>query len=385
MQNQIAFMDEWGNNGLDFTKKDRAGAPVSTHFIVVALTMSKDDITLAEEILEHIRKKHFKKGTIKSNTVGNDHKRRKTILEELLQAPFQIFALVVDKRQLVSEGLRYKGSFYKFMHGLADRELFRIFPDLEMVAGERGGNTFMEGFIKYVHQNHISNLFNESSFGFVNHQDSLMIQAAGFIAGTLARCYDETVITDQRQNFVDLLHPKLLTIKFWPDVFEPYLVRTTSGEQQFDSTLAELSVNLANDFLHRKAPSQTPHVIDQHTCLSYLVFHFRHINATRYISSFEIIEHIKARRGKVVSLHYFQTKVIAPLRDAGVLIASSSRGYKLPASEADLYDFVNHSNTIIEPMLSRIQKFRNQIKMATNGELDVLDRDEYSMIRKVVE
>ncbi|WP_221392494.1 DUF3800 domain-containing protein [Dyadobacter sp. NIV53] len=385
MHNHVAFVDEWGNNGLDFTKKGRGGVPVSTHFIVVALTMPKDDIVQAEEVLERVRKKYFSKGIIKSSTVGTDHKRRKLILEELLKAPFQIFALVVDKRQLVSEGLRYKGSFYKFLHGLADRELFKIFPNLEMVASQRGTNTFMEGFIKYVHQTHIANLFNESSFGFVNNQDSLMVQAANFIAGTLARCYDETVITDQRQSFVDLLHPRLLTIKFWPDVFEPYLVKTTSDEQHYDATLAELSVKLANDFLHRKAPSQTPHVIDQHTCLSYLVFHFRHINANRYISSFEIIEHIKARRGKAVSLHYFQTKVIAPLRDAGVLIASSSRGYKLPASEADLYDFVNHSNTIIEPMLSRIQKFRNQIRMATNGELDVLDREEYSMIRKVVD
>jgi len=97
------------------------------------------------------------------------------------------------------------------------------------------------------------------------------------------------------------------------------------------------------------------------------------------------MEHIKVRRGKAVSLHYFQTKVIAPLRDAGVLIASSSKGYKLPANESDLYDFINHSNAIIEPMLSRVKKFRDQIRLATNGKLDVLNKDEYSLIRKVVE
>jgi hypothetical protein len=51
--------------------------------------------------------------------------------------------------------------------------------------------------------------------------------------------------------------------------------------------------------------------MDHHTALSYLVFHFRHITPTRYISGFEIIEHIKVRGGKQVSLHYFQTKVIA--------------------------------------------------------------------------
>ncbi|SDH45411.1 hypothetical protein SAMN04487996_13813 [Dyadobacter soli] len=96
------------------------------------------------------------------------------------------------------------------------------------------------------------------------------------------------------------------------------------------------------------------------------------------------MEHIRARTGNKVSLHYFQTKVIAQLREAGVLIASSSRGYKLPASETDLDDFVSHSNTIISPMLSRVKRFRDQVHTATSGEIDILAHDEYALIRKVV-
>lgn len=378
--NTIAFLSEWGNNGLDFTKKG-----VSTHFIVTAIILDKENLPEVKRVLSAVVQRYFTTGTIKPKVVGTNHKLRKLILEDMLEAPFQIFALVVDKRQLISEGLRYKGSFYKFLHGLADRELFKIFPNLEMSVSQIGKESFMEGFVKYVHQNHITNLFNESAFGFVNSQEEVVAQAAGFIADTLARCYDETIITDQRQDFVDILQNKLLTIKFWPDVFEPYLVKQDLAVQQYDRALAELSINLANDFLHRKAPSQAPHVIDQFTTLSYLVFHFRHINPTRYISSFEIMEHIKARRGKTVSLHYFQTKVIAPLRDAGVLIASSSKGYKLPASEPDLYDFINHSNAIIEPMLSRVKKFRDQVRLATQGKLDILNKTEYQLIRKVID
>jgi hypothetical protein len=380
MNNHIAFLSEWGNNGLDFTKKS-----VSTHFIVLAVILEKENLSEVSRILSAVQKRYFPAGTIKSNKIGTDHELRKLILEDLTEAPFRIFASVVDKRKLSGEGLRYKGSFHKFLHGLADRELFRIFPDLEMVAGKAGNESFMQGFIKYVQQQHIPNLFNESSFGFVSDQNEMITQTAGFIADTLARCYDETVITDKRQDFVALLQSKLLTIKFWPDVFDPYLAKPDMPGTRYDATLAELSVNLANGFLHKKASSPTPHVIDQLTTLSYLVFHFRHINPTRYISSFEIIEHIKVRHGKPVTLHYFQTKVIAPLRDAGVLIASSSRGYKLPASEGDLYDFINHSNTIIEPMLSRVKKFRNQIKQATQGELDILDKEEYALIRKVLD
>ncbi|MCF2501378.1 hypothetical protein [Dyadobacter chenhuakuii] len=385
MHHHTAFLSEWGNNTLDFSKKGPSGSLPTTHFIVTALIMDKADHVAVLAVLEAVSKRHFDGGPIDSEKTGNDHVKRKDVLEDLEELPFQVFSVIVDKRQLIGEGLRYKGSFYKFLHGLADRELFRIFPDLEMVTGQTGDETFMKGFITYVQQNHIANLFNESSFGFVASQDSPVVQAANFIAGTLARCYDETVITDQRGEFIEILKRKVLTIRFWPDAFAHNLISQPEPGPSFDPLLSELSVNLANDFLHRKSADKAPQAIDQVSSLSYLLFHFRHISPTRYITSFELMEHIRARRGKNVSLHYFQTKVIAPLRDAGVLIASSSRGYKLPASEQDLYDFVGHSNTIIEPMLSRVKRFRDQIHMATDGKIDVLAADEYKVIRKVID
>jgi len=382
MANHTAFIDEWGNNVLDFSSKNPVA---STHFIVAALTLAKEDLPELKRVVLAVQNRYFKGAFLNSDEVGADSTLRKQILEDLSEAPFQIFGLVVDKRQLIGEGLRYQGSFYKFLHGLADRELFTIFPNLDMVAGNITDESFMKGFIRYVPQHHITNLFNEATFGFVSDQNEMIVRAANFMAGTLARCYDETVISDHRQEFSELLQPRLLMLKFWPDIATVNPVKASIQDQHYDHQLAELSIDLANGFLQRNAQNLIPNVIDQVTTLSYLVFHFRHINAVRYISSFEIMQHIKARRSKPVSLHYFQTKVIAPLRDAGVLIASSSKGYKLPASQSDLYDFVNHSNAIIEPMLSRVKKFRDQIRLATNGELDVLDKQEYSLIRKVVD
>ncbi|CAG5074665.1 hypothetical protein DYBT9623_05352 [Dyadobacter sp. CECT 9623] len=385
MHNHFAFLSEWGNNALDFSKRPGSAILPTTHFIVCAIVIGKADVPCVLPVLEAVSKRHFNGGQIDSEMISSDHIKRKQILEDLEELPFQIFSVIVDKRQLIGEGLRYKGSFFKFLHGLADRELFRIFPDLEMFTGQIQDETFMKGFVSYVQQNHIANLFNESSFGFIAAQDSLMVQTAGFIAGTLARCYDETVITDQRADFIEVLKRKVVTIRFWPDAFEHNLISRPQPGPSFDPLLSELSVNLANDFLHRKSADRAPQAIDQVSTLSYLLFHFRHIDPVRYITSFELMEHIRARKGKNVSLHYFQTKVIAPLRDAGVLIASSSRGYKLPASEQDLYDFVSHSNTIIEPMLSRVKRFRDQVHIASDGKIDVLAADEYKVIRKVID
>ncbi|QRR00117.1 hypothetical protein [Dyadobacter sandarakinus] len=193
---------------------------------------------------------------------------------------------------------------------------------MQLVAGQIGDDTFMKGFVGYVSQNHITNLFNESSFGFVGIKDSLEVQAASFMAGTLAYCYDQNLITEQRSSFVEVLQKKLLSIRFWPEPFgESQIVPQLNGAV-YDHTLATLSINLANDFLQRKSTNPAPQVVDQVTCLGYLLFHFQHINAARYITSRELMEQIRARRGASVNLHYFQTKVIAPLRVAGVLIAS---------------------------------------------------------------
>jgi len=385
MNNLTGFIDEWGNNELDFSKNSQNDQFVSTHFIITAFVIRKEDTQEVERVISAIKKRHFGSDDFLFEGIGADLALRKLVLEDLSEAPFQIFALIVDKRQVISEGLRYKGSFYKFLHKRFDEELFHFFPDLQMIAGPVNDESFIAGFIKYVQQNHISNLFNESSFGFINHENKLLTQASGLISGTLAYCYDEGMIAEERSQLLELLQPKLISIKFWPDIVNPNVLMPDPEAVDYDKKVAELSINLANDFLHRKAGIPVPHVIDQITTLSYLLFHFRHINAIRYISSFEIMQHIKVRRGKPVSLHYFQTKVIAPLRDAGVLIASSAKGYKLPASETDLYDFINHSNAIIEPMLSRVKKFRDQIMLATNDELDLLEKEEYSQIRKVVD
>ena len=380
MNQYNAFISEWGNNGLDFTKKK-----VSTHFIVSAIIITKEAIPEMQRIVHAVQKRHFKGGVIETSMIGHNHNLRKLILEDLLEAPFKIFSLIVDKRQVLGEGLRFKGSLYKFLHGMADRQLFALFPNLEMIALPLESETFMEGFVEYVKQNHIPNLFNESTFGFVKEHSVPISHTSQFIADTLAMCYDETVITSERHEFVRVLQSKILSIKFWPDIFEPNLVENVQSTNSYNVALANLSMDLANEFIKQKSNGLAAHIIDQVTTLGYLLFHFKHIDPNRYISSFEIIEHIKARRSKAVSLHYFQTKVIAPLRDAGVLIASSSKGYKLPASESDLYDFINHSNTIIEPMLSRVKKFRNQITTATNGELDILNKEEYQLIRKILD
>ncbi|WP_417154125.1 hypothetical protein, partial [Rikenella microfusus] len=76
---------------------------------------------------------------------------------------------------------------------------------------------------------------------------------------------------------------------------------------------------------------------------------------------------------------------IAKLRDNGVIIASSSHGYKIPMNKNDIYDFVNRSSLIIHPMIARLNKARNTILQVSRNEIDILNEKEYAILKKMVE
>lgn len=84
---------------------------------------------------------------------------------------------------------------------------------------------------------------------------------------------------------------------------------------------------------------------------------------------------------KSTSTSTFRLKIICKLRDAGVIIASSQRGYKIPTKESELYDFVDHGVQVVLPMLSRLKRCRDIVKLSTKGRLDLFDHDEYRDIK----
>ena len=106
MKNQIAYIDEFGNNGLNFENEG-----VSNSFIVTAILVSESNLKKLESELEIIRKTNFQTGEIKSSKVGSDDTRRLRIISELNSLDYHIFSIVIDKRELKGEGFQYKGNW----------------------------------------------------------------------------------------------------------------------------------------------------------------------------------------------------------------------------------------------------------------------------------
>lgn len=116
----VAFIDEFGDSGLDLKK-----ANTSSHFIVTAIIMDEDKVPEAERKIEEIRTKYFQSSEIKSSSVKNKQpERRIKILTSMMDIDFTIFSIVIDKSKLISEGFKYHNSFFKFCHRLVHTELY---------------------------------------------------------------------------------------------------------------------------------------------------------------------------------------------------------------------------------------------------------------------
>ncbi len=84
------------------------------------------------------------------------------------------------------------------------------------------------------------------------------------------------------------------------------------------------------------------------------------------------------------STQSFRIRIIAKLRDAEVIIASSKGGYKIPSSEEELREFINHGKNIIMPMLSRLKICQDVIKAGTNGSVNLFKCAEYHVLENLI-
>lgn len=379
MERIFAFTDEYGAFGWDFSQKD-----VSTHFIITAIIVKESDLGFLREEVEKIRKKHFQTGEIKSSKVGKNHKRRKRILADLIKLPFTVFPVIINKKLCEKyKGLHFKKSFYKFTNNIMHKELRRSFSKITIVADEIGANDYMKSFIEYVLQNEeIPNLFGESDFMFQDSRQDVLVQLADFISGSLAYCYDDNKKTEDAPNYKKLLDKKLSCEKLYPKTYENHIFDNNAISDEYDIDVANLCYKQASIFLNQNKDSDDEEIQAQYIVLDYLLFRFLNNDLRGYIPTKELKNQLLYTGMRDISTSTFRLKIICKLRDKGVIIASSPKGYKLPAKQSELYDFVNHGVSILIPMLERLRKCRNLVKLATQNELDLFDKQEYEPIRR---
>ena len=77
----------------------------------------------------------------------------------------------------------------------------------------------------------------------------------------------------------------------------------------------------------------------------------------------------------------FRSRIIGKLRDAKVIIASSSKGYKIPSKLSEIKDYVYHDARVVIPMLFRLKNCRDLVKLHSLNEVDLLDGTRFERLK----
>jgi len=76
----VCYLDEFGNNGFDFSKEG-----VSTHFVVCGFITTESSMGELESIGDSVSHKHFGGSEVKSSNIVLNDDRRMVVLQEQLE------------------------------------------------------------------------------------------------------------------------------------------------------------------------------------------------------------------------------------------------------------------------------------------------------------
>lgn len=371
-----AYIDESGNFGYDF---DNSGT--STHFIVTAVIVTPSMVEKLTEDMNSIRMKYFGHGEIKSSSIGNDYVKRIKILRDIGKLDFFVISYVIDKRKIwLNSGLNYKKSFLKYSNNLLHKELKRNYEFLSIHSDQHGSSEFMKEFELYFESKEMM-LLSNYNFEFQDSRENVLIQLADLICGTIALGYQKD-IPEKYPVFLNLFKDRVLRINHFPLEYNEYLVKPDYIQsEEYDEKIAKHCINSSLRFIKENKESEEVLELDRVSVIEYLLYQLQTDKPNRYVYSNELIKHISNVSGRKYSNHQFMTSIVAKIRDSGVILSSGSSGYKVPVNIKELYSYTNHTMQVIYPMLERLRKCRQQILMATNKDLDILDIDEYKEIK----
>lgn len=383
---KYAYIDEYGAFGFKF---EDPGCTAS--MILTAVLVDDKDVSDIEKAAEEISKKYFGDGEMKSKSIGKNHQRRMKIVNDIVKLPFKAYVFVIDKTKIFDNcGPRYKPTFYKFFNSKVYHELYTNFKDITIVADNVGGSEYIREFAAYVKHNVVTqlSLFDDHNFLMNDSKDNYVIQIADIISGSLAYNFDaKKKLKADGNDYLKLLkdNDKIVGIGEFPYSYDTYIVENQPADENFDPEIAATCYRRAQSFIQRNENNMDEDVKMQIITLKYLLFRFANNKLRRFISTHELKSNLASRGFGQIDTLKFRTKVIGKLRDADVIISSNSKGYKIPATKAELYDYVNLEQSIIVPIINRLAKCRNLLYEGTEGRFDLFEREEYELLRKIQE
>ena len=320
MSDKTAYIDEYGSFGFDFSS---TGA--SKYYILCAVIVENKDIDKLHSAVAEVKKSNgFERAELKSSKIGSDYKRRSRILSQLLMIDFRVVLFIADKQAFIqgSPLTNYKESFIKFLHQRLYNLLYHVYPKLKIIEDEIGTTEFQASFRKYVQNNRPQmNLLNEYDFDYVDSKDELLVQLADMVGGSIGHSLTDNSAPD----YLEMLKGKIIAREDFPNKMEPYWGTTNPSDYKYNKDVFTLAVKCASDFITKHENENTDERRAQVAFLQYLLFQVKNVSPTHYISSNQLVAVIREYLNHRITKNFLFRRVIAPLRDDGIIIASCLR------------------------------------------------------------
>lgn len=380
MGRTFAFVDESGNHDLDTSKSGSSG-----FFVICSIIITEKNLSEAYERAEALRLQHFQTGEIKSSKLkAKDSDRRRKILLDLSELPLKLYFTVVDKSRVHKDGgLQFKQSFIKSVNNLLYERLFNHCTDLHMTVDEHGGPEFQASLREYVAARYSDDLFGDSAFQTKSSDSDVLIQVADFFAGTVAHIYEGKASDDEVEVYKNILRNQTLGLLEWPPKYQSLIPPPMSESAYADYRVHQQALKQADQFLAKIGDHPNEDERLQLCILDFLRFRSEFVS-DEYVSTDDIAKHLANRGFHGLGDQKIRSSGIAKLRDSEVIIASATKGYKIPRSRADINDFLELASSQILPLLDRVKKARDVYRLSSAGEYDILAEDQFAQIRKLL-
>lgn len=382
---KYAYIDEYGAFGFNF---DNPGCTNS--MILSAIIVDDENVKAMEIAAKDLSNRYFRDREMKSSSIGKNHQRRMKIMQEIIQLPFVAYIFVIDKTKIFDDcGPRYKRTFYKFFNEKIYNELYTNFKELTIIADNIGGKDYIKEFSLYVRKQKTDtqlSLFDDHNFMMIDSKKNPVIQIADIISGSLSYTFDtkKRKLSEGNDYFKFLKdNGKIIGYNNYPYTYDNYILENRPEDEMYEPIIANICFRRAQSFIQSNENKMDEDTKMQVITLKYLLFRFINNKMRKYISTNELISNLKDRGFVNLDNQRFRTKVIGRLRDSNVIIASNSKGYKIPSTKAELYDYVNLEQSIIIPMINRLSKCKKIIYEGTEGSFDLFEKDEYQILKKL--
>jgi len=334
MKDYLAYMDESG----DPVFADKA----SRTFFVGAVVIKKQSLPQLSAAVAAIRDA-FQIHELKSSQIGS-HDRRVRICEKLAATGLRIATITVQKDALRGEWFARKQTFYKYIQGMLNHELYRVFGTVNVTIDRYGSPAYQQSFARYLERKLQRELF-DPQIELGSAKDNDFIQTSDFLIGSIRKATEGSL--PDGDSLLEMLRPVWPVRLKVPD--EGHHVKA------IPSTYSKAELQACMDEAWRYLETNSRRADDPKILTLEYLYYTAIDGRNDWVFTDEIQGWLRGL-GHSLSDEQFRNDVTAALRDEGLVIVSSRKGLKIPWTAEDFREYILFSVNLALPVLKRLKK-----------------------------